>query len=441
MKNIRIYICLALFVFPLFPIVYSQEIKEAELTSFSGDVQVLLKGEENYSKVEEGMKFESGDEIKVNEGASAELSFNEANTNLVRLSENSDVKVSFTEDEKLELLEGEALATISELPSGSAFEIRTPTAVSGARGTDWVTKVTEEGTDIEAMEDIPYVKHFENDGTLSRQLTRISPGQMTTVKKFARPMNFRPVSEARQQQWKELKPQVHKRAGEAMLKRQERPAFNREEFRERMKQKQKDIREGKIPDGRQKDGRGLGPLDGSSHPDGKPIDNEGLAARSKDGRGFHVLDGSLYPEGRGKPEEGERLRDRQPGFNRGGERPDFDKDRMKDRREGAKEPGMEMNQQDRFREPQYPGERRRLDAQGRDQRPGFDRRQGVPSDGVQNKEKRRKDEGFVPKERSGDKERMQDSKRGERLDKQRLGVGNREKPGSKRPFPAKRNNR
>lgn len=59
MKNIKILICLVLFVFPFLSILYSQDKQEAELTSFSGDVQVIFKSEESYSSVEEGMKFES----------------------------------------------------------------------------------------------------------------------------------------------------------------------------------------------------------------------------------------------------------------------------------------------------------------------------------------------------------------------------------------------
>jgi len=404
MKNIKFFICLVLFGFSSLSSVYSQDKQEAELTSFSGEVQVILKGEKDYSSVEEGMKFEAGDEIKVNDGASAELSFNESNTNIVRLGDNSDVKISFSEDEKLELLSGEAFATISELPSGSSFEIRTPTAVSGARGTDWVTKVTDEGTDIEAINDVPYVRHFENDGILSKQATNISPGQMTTVKKFERPMNFRPVPEERRKQWKDIKPQMHKRAYEAIVKRNERPTFNREEFREKMKQKQKDIREGKIPGERQKDGRGSGALDGSLHAEGR-LNDKGMA------------------------EEGERLKARQSGFREEGN--------ILSSGEASEVPGMK--QKDRFRDPGNLGAPS-TGGEGMEQRIDSERRQQAFSDGTSNREKRMKGEGFVPAERSLDKGRMQDLKAGERLDRQGLEVGDREKLGSRRQFSGEREN-
>ncbi len=218
-------------------LIQAQETGKVELTGFSGDVQVLLKEEEDYTDAAEGMELEAGDKIETGSGASAELSFNPANTNLVRLSEDSSVEVSLSGDEKLKMTEGEVFASISSLPSGSAFEIATPTAVSGARGTDWVTKITDEGTDVEAVEKEPYVRHYESAGKLSSQPVFITPGQMTTVKRFQKPLAFRPIQENRRQQWQALKQDVRQRAGEAMQKRNQRPPFNRNEFLRDMRER------------------------------------------------------------------------------------------------------------------------------------------------------------------------------------------------------------
>ncbi|MFH0807796.1 MAG: hypothetical protein V2A57_05215, partial [Elusimicrobiota bacterium] len=121
--------------------------------------------------------------------------------------------------------------------SGSAFEIRTPTAVSGARGTDWVTKVTEEGTDVEVLESVPYVKHFESSGNLSKQVVTIAAGQMTTVRKFQKPTMQRPMADIRRQKWQQVKKEVVRRAGEAIQKRKQMPPFNRQDFIHQIKEK------------------------------------------------------------------------------------------------------------------------------------------------------------------------------------------------------------
>ena len=210
--------------------------EQAEVMSCTGRVEVLLKDTDDYTAAQEGMLLESGDAIRTGSGSTCELSFNEQNTNVVRLSENTVAAVSLSDDEKLELSEGEAFASISRLESGSAFEIRTPTVVSGARGTDWVTRVTAEGTDVEAINDEPYVRHFDRKGNVSQKLTVIKPGQMTTVKKFQRPRVMRPIEFERREQWQKVKQNVKKNAEVALIRRGQRPQFDRREF---MRQRQK----------------------------------------------------------------------------------------------------------------------------------------------------------------------------------------------------------
>lgn len=226
-----------IFCFHLFfiPDLGALDFSGAELTSFSGEVTVSLSGADGPAEPQEGMKLESGDMISTGSGGSAELSFNEDNSNVVRLSENTTASVVMSGDEKLEMTEGEILASVSGLSSGSSFEIRTPTAVSGARGTDWVTKVSGDGTDVEAVDDIPYVKHFESEGKVSTEPVFINPGQMTTVRRFQRPEAPRPMQIQRRQQWQSMKQDVRKRAKEAAGKRGDRPVFDRNDFIRKIK--------------------------------------------------------------------------------------------------------------------------------------------------------------------------------------------------------------
>ncbi|MEI6631424.1 MAG: FecR family protein [bacterium] len=232
----RVFFCLVFCSGLIFSGAKAQQPEKVELTNISGNAEVLLGGADEYTAAQEGMILESGDKIKTSGSSFAELSFNENNTNLVRLNENTGVQISISGDEKLAMAEGEIFSSISELPVGSVFEIRTPTAVSGARGTDWVTKVTEEGTDVEALESEPYVRHFETDGTLSKQITPVNAGQMTTVRKFQRPTPPRPLADARRQQWQQVKQQVRRNAEEAVIKRRERPPFDRQGFINKIKE-------------------------------------------------------------------------------------------------------------------------------------------------------------------------------------------------------------
>lgn len=209
---------------------------EVELTYVSGSVEVLLRDADEYAAAEEGMKLESGDAVSTGEDGAVELSFNADNSNVVRLSGSTKVEVILDPEEKLALTEGEVFAAISGLSPESSFEIRTPTAVSGARGTEWVTSVSEEGTEIEAIQDIPYVKHFEPGNYVSKEETLIPPGQMTTVRRFQKPIPPRQISESRRQKWQEVRQQVKRHSGEAVVKRGQRPHFKRNEFINKLKE-------------------------------------------------------------------------------------------------------------------------------------------------------------------------------------------------------------
>jgi hypothetical protein len=227
------------FAFLLTPQSHAQE-TGVEISHLSGTVDVLLSDAEEYAPAEEGMILEAADSIRSGSTGEAELSFNTEGSNIIRLSENTELKILLEQSQKAELSKGELFASISQLPSGSSFEIRTPTAVSGARNTDWVTRVTDEGTEVEAIEHTPYVRHFDTSGSLSSEDTPLSQGQMTVVRKFERPRPPMPMQERRVEKWKGVKQDVRRHAAANIANRQNRPRFDRQQFKQRvheMKQK------------------------------------------------------------------------------------------------------------------------------------------------------------------------------------------------------------
>jgi hypothetical protein len=221
--------------------VFAQTSEQVEVTYFSGNTEVLLKDAEDFAPCEEGMILEPGDKVKTLGDGVVELAFNEENTNVVRLSEGTEVEIVLEDDEKLSLSEGEVFASIAGLPAESTFEIRTPTAVCGVRGTEWVTRVSGEETEVEAIEHTPYVRHFEESGVKSNLKMIIQPGQMTTVRRFQPPLQPRPIPHG-YAQWKPVKEEMRRHADQAFKERKNRPAFDRERFRrEKVPQKKKGV--------------------------------------------------------------------------------------------------------------------------------------------------------------------------------------------------------
>ncbi len=167
------------------------------------------------------MALYAGDTIRTLAGSSAELSFDEEADNVVKLEADTSAILLLNKDEKIELIQGEVFSTVNSLPEGESFEIKTPTAVAGVRGTDWVTTFKDEETSVEAIDGAPYIQGFDRTGARLGEKTVIARGQMTTVKRFERPGPPRMLSPERQRKWENMRGEVKKRAQEAIGRRKE----------------------------------------------------------------------------------------------------------------------------------------------------------------------------------------------------------------------------
>jgi len=156
---------------------------EIEAISLKGDVEAKAAGQEVFQSVQEGALLETGATIRTGGASYVELGFDEEDQNVVRAEEKTTAVLLLKEDEKIELLEGEVFSIIRNLPPGTAFEIRTPTAVAGARGTQWVTRYREETTDVEAIDDVPYVKSFDAQAGVMGEAVTIAPGFRRSVRR------------------------------------------------------------------------------------------------------------------------------------------------------------------------------------------------------------------------------------------------------------------
>ncbi len=108
--------------------------------NISGTVKVLPSGHTVWKDAREGMTLRTGDSIRTNELSSAELAFNDKKSNVVKVQPDTFVVLKLKDGEKIELIDGTVLSSLADLPRGSEFEIRTPNATCGARGTRY--KVT-----------------------------------------------------------------------------------------------------------------------------------------------------------------------------------------------------------------------------------------------------------------------------------------------------------
>ncbi len=108
-----------------------------EILRISGRVTVLISGETDWRDVKEAMLLHAGDSIKTYDNSFAEIAFNAQKSNVIKVQPCTYVILRLGKSQKIELMNGELLSLIRNLPNHSTFEIRTPTAICGVRGTKY----------------------------------------------------------------------------------------------------------------------------------------------------------------------------------------------------------------------------------------------------------------------------------------------------------------
>ena len=166
-----------------------------------GKVEVLLSGRDNWEKAEEGMRLYTGDSIKTGRGSCAELAFGRGRGNVVRVNAGTFVVVKIEKREKIELIDGEVFMTINRLEPGSVFEVKTPSAVCGARGTDFSAKAGKKETVVASYKDRPYAKGIKKSGKAMDREVLIKEGYKTMIRKFREPAKLRKLAKREIRRW------------------------------------------------------------------------------------------------------------------------------------------------------------------------------------------------------------------------------------------------
>lgn len=172
----------------------------ASLSGVEGDVSVQLKTDAAWAAGTNGMTIPEGASIKT--GADGKASLTWGAGNVVKLYPLSIVKateVSGAERKSsvLSLEKGRAMSKVDKLGADASFELRTPTAVAGVRGTGFDTEITPgtamvtiavvEGTVVMSVGDIEVVldEGFESSalpGEVPGAPMMIPPGKLGDLK-------------------------------------------------------------------------------------------------------------------------------------------------------------------------------------------------------------------------------------------------------------------
>ena len=176
-----------------------------------GRAEFLASGATNWKDVTEGLVLRSGDSVKTYNNSTVELAFDRGKRNIVNIKSNTHVVIKLHKSERIELVNGEVFALVKSLPGRSRFEIRTPTAVTGARGTGWGANANKSRTIVKAYEKDSYAKGLDKDGNVLKDNMTVKEGNETTVKRFEKPSKLKKISKGDYKKWRRWKKNLAKR--------------------------------------------------------------------------------------------------------------------------------------------------------------------------------------------------------------------------------------
>lgn len=199
--KIFVYAVLASFFFLLIGFAGAEE-SAVRIIYIKGSPNVLKAGKADWEACRLQMAVDNGDRIKTLKGEIADISFLKDNSNIVRIEENSDVFIKRGQSPYLvELLNGSTMARIQNLPQNSTFEIRTPTGISGARGTGWGGSTNGESSLFRAFVNFIYVKGIDSSGKEMKEEALLKSGWKMRVNKFGAPEGLEKLSRSDIDRW------------------------------------------------------------------------------------------------------------------------------------------------------------------------------------------------------------------------------------------------
>lgn len=184
--------------------------KEATIILVKGDVKIQKAGKAEWFEAKKGMFLGDGDCAKTGKESAVEISFDRDNRNVVRLYENTTAILRGRWLTQIGLLKGRIRSLIRKLRGDSSFEIGTPTAVAGARGSGWDVSSEEKRDEVKAFEDEIFVRSFDEQGNLIKEVM-VREGWGTFIERFQEPSELVELTDPDKREWDSWKEDLSER--------------------------------------------------------------------------------------------------------------------------------------------------------------------------------------------------------------------------------------
>lgn len=168
----------------------------AEILYVEGTVQVQSSTDSQWNKAEKGMAVDIGDVVRTARHSRCDIAFDAQKKNTVRLEEKTLVVLNSSGVDyvdKVELSRGRVYANLENIQSGLAFEVTTPSAVAGVRGSSYMVYTEKDEDEVSAYKDDVYLHTFDAEKNKTME-TILPEGFKTFVERFQIPSVFTQIT-------------------------------------------------------------------------------------------------------------------------------------------------------------------------------------------------------------------------------------------------------
>ncbi len=178
MKKSHILILTACLLMVLFSTASSAQEPFARAIAVEGNAQWQKAGGADWQPMKDGMTLDSGDAIKTPAASRVDISYDKDLNNVLRVLEKSGVTLG---QDKVQMSEGRVLAKLDDLKPGTEFNVRTPNAICGVRGSAFGVESEGDTTEAFAYENNTYVTALDNAGNALGDTLTVPQGMTSTV--------------------------------------------------------------------------------------------------------------------------------------------------------------------------------------------------------------------------------------------------------------------
>lgn len=168
----------------------------AEVLFVKGSVQAQSQNDEEWRKVDKGTQLNIGDTVRTARHSAVEIALDAEKLNVIKLGDRTlAVLNSANADtiDRLELARGRVYSNMEGIKAGMDFEVTTPSAVAGVRGSSYMVYSEPDQDEISAYKDTVFLRAYDAGKNLIMD-TMLPQGFKTFIERFSAPSAMMQIS-------------------------------------------------------------------------------------------------------------------------------------------------------------------------------------------------------------------------------------------------------